>query len=133
MKNLILIFALLFSLQVNAVQGTGVVGSITTNPAANAVLVTTSGLTSGSASANYTVTIWWSCSILATYQYQVLNVSSSVVASVNLYCPAMTTSSIGVSNISFSIPNGFTLRVINVNSFTGTGQASIFYAKETEN
>lgn len=129
---------LLFSTSAWALlPGTGNVGSIITNPAANAVLVTTPAIMSGSVnaspSANITVTLWWSCSIAATFEYQVLNTTPAVVSSILLNCPAGTTNSVSIPSISFALPQSWTLRVINLNSFTGTGQASIFWAVDSVN
>ncbi len=134
MKLLILLITL-FSLNVFAFTGIGTVGTVATNPATNAVLVTktlpASGSTNASPSANYVVSINTYCSVAATFDYQILNASSAVVSTIVLPCQAGVRAVYsGPPTVSFAIPDGFTLRVINAASITGTAQAEIYYAIE---
>lgn len=126
---------LLIQITAFAFTGIGTVGTATTNPGASAVMVTktlpASGSTNASPSANYVVSINTYCSVAATYQYQVLNASQAVVTTIVLPCQAGVRGVYsGPDTVSFAIPDGFTLRVINTNAFTGTGQAEIYYAIE---
>jgi hypothetical protein len=132
----IFIAAFLFgwSLNAHALVGISTNPSIKTNPTANLVMAQTAALNSptGSASANWQVVIWWTCSVSATYQYQVMN-GASVVASIPFPCIANTFQEATVPGMSFGIPSGYTLEMINVNGFTGTGSVEIYTALEGYN
>jgi hypothetical protein len=117
--------------------GTGIVGTTTQNPTTNQVMVTVTLPASGSnaspPSANYLVNLKWYSSVAATYLYQVLNASNSVLATITLPAPANNRSAYDTNQISFKIPDGYTLQIICASSFTGFGQAEIYYAIETLN
>jgi hypothetical protein len=138
-KSLTVLFViLLIQITAFALPGTAVVGTNTTNPGALATLVTVtlpaSGSSASPASANYTVKLWYSCSVAASYELLIQNASGTTMSTVILPC------STGLLNqvdpgpmMTFPIQDGWKLNVTNINAFTGTGQASIFYAKETLN
>lgn len=138
-RYLLVTLALCFALATEALAtpGTGSIGAVQTNPAANAVIVTTPALTSGSVagtpSANWHVVVIYSCSVAATLDFQSVNGSGTAMSHIYLNCAAASTNMLQIPNISFSIPNGWTVQVMNVSSITGTEQASIFYALETVN
>jgi hypothetical protein len=139
MKTILsLIFILLIiSAKALAWPGTGVVGTNTTNPGALATLVTstipTSGSNLGTPTANYTLKFWWTCSVAATYELLLQNGSGVTQQTVILPCVANTLNQTDSGQITFAIQDGWKINITNVNSFTGTGQASVFYAKETLN
>lgn len=130
------LLAFLFSTNCFAYTGQASIGTLATNPAANAVLVQTSALnsisTNSSPSAEWQIQVTYSCTVAATFEFQVMN-GSTPTATIYLLCPAGSTQTLAVPNISFSIAQGYTLRVINANAFTGNAQATIFYAIEALN
>lgn len=112
-----------------AIPGTAAIGALTTNPAANAVLVTSAALSSGGASAaHYLINVTCTGSVAFTCAFQVMN-GASIVSTVYLNVPAGQTVSLAPVE-SFAIPNGDTLRAISATSITGQVQANIFYALE---
>jgi hypothetical protein len=113
-----------------ALAGSAALGSLQTNPSANAVLVTSSALSSGTTTgASYVLDVVCSGSVAFTCEFQVMN-GSTAVSSIYFQVPAGQTFNFNSAPISFQIPNGYTLRVITPTSVTGTVQASIFYAND---
>lgn len=137
MKSLIVLVlvALFLSSPSYALIGSANTGSPTTNPAATTVLATTGALVSGSPrnSGNYRVYIYLSSTAAATFDFQTLSgVGGSVVAHIYLMVPA--SSSVAFEPpISFTVPDGLVLQVVNTASITGTVQANIFWAVDTLN
>lgn len=137
------IFALLFSLNAWAdgpIPGTGVAGSLITNPGTAAVLVTTPALTSGGpgASANWVIVVQYYCSANALLDIQTMNTVPAVVAHTFVPCNVLSGGIGGggvfnVTDIAFAIPQSFKLQVVNVNSVTGNVQASVYYALQSVN
>lgn len=137
MKTLLALLCLFSSSSAFAITGLDSAGAIVVNPAANAVLTTTQALnsnsTNGTPSANWTVTLWWTCSVSTTYEYQVLNLSSVSVYNMLLPCTAGSWQQASVPGMSFSVPNGYKLQIIALSGFTGSAQASILYGMENQN
>jgi hypothetical protein len=144
MKKLIL-FAILFAIPAWAdgpIVGTGTAGTLTTNPAAAAILVTSPALTSNSVnaspSANWIIVVQYYCTVSALFDIQTVNTSSVVVAHTFVPCN-LPTGGVGgggifnVTNIAFSIPQSYKMQVANVNAMTGQAQASIYYALQNQN
>lgn len=139
MNKFLLVLVIFFS-SINAFSfiGQSVIGSITSNPGTSAVLASTGALPStgshaATPSANYMLGFVWACSVAETYEFQILNASSVVQSSVLLPCVPNTLNLWDSAQVSFPIADGYTVRVINLTSFTGTGQATILYAIETVN
>lgn len=120
-----------------AVSGVDSAGTIVVNPSTNAVLTITAALnsnsTNASPSANWVVNMWWTCSVNTTYEYQVLNASSTVVYNMLLPCTAGNWQQASAPGMSFSVPNAFKLQIIALSGFTGSAQASILYGMENQN
>lgn len=141
MKNLLRLYYILSLLLIGnncwAITGADSAGQIIVNPTSNAVLTTTAALNStsinASPSANWVVALWWTCSVSTTYEYQVLNTSSTSVYNMLLPCTAGTWQQATVPGMSFSVPNGYKLQIISLTGFTGSAQASIFYGMENQN
>lgn len=138
MKSFLTLLILTFCTHAFALPGTAVVGSNTTNPGALATLVTAtipaSGSTNPTPSANYQVKIWWTCSVTATYEMLIQNSGGTTMTTIILPCQANVFNQADPgAMMTFPIQDGWKLNITNINSFTGTGQASIFYAKETLN
>jgi hypothetical protein len=109
-------------------------GAVTTNPAAGAVLATTGSLTTSTPdhSANYKIEVFASSTADAVFDLQSV-FSGSVVSHTYLMCAANTSVQLK-SDISYSIPDGVTLQVVNVNSgLLGTVQVNIYWAIDTFN
>ena len=85
------LLGILFSLQANANSGTWSYGAVVTNPTSSTVFVTFTVPTSGSSatppSANYVVGGFFYCSVVETYEIQVLNASSVVQSTLTLSQP----------------------------------------------
>lgn len=130
MKSLLALL-LLISAPAWAIPGTASIGALTTNPAANAVLVTSGALNSGSpnSAAHWLLNLTCSGSAAFTCAFQVMN-GASVVSTFYLQVPAGQTVSFA-PEVSFSIPQGYTLRVITPTLVVGQVQASVIYAIDT--
>lgn len=126
----------LVSFNAKALVGTAVIGAATVNPGANAVLASSGAINNGGGTGQY-LKINFACAnqaLLAasTFAFQTLNGSSVVQSSVYMVVPISDTRSFN-PDISFNIPNGWSLRIIATAAITGTVQCSIFYAPELNN
>lgn len=131
MRTALSILLTLFCSYAFAIPGTANIGTLTTNPSANAVLVTSGALNSGSpnASAHWLLNVTCSGTAAFTCAFQVMN-GASVVTTFYLQVPAGQTVTFE-PKVSFSIPQGYTLRVTTPTSVTGQVQASVIYAIDT--
>jgi hypothetical protein len=131
-------FLILLCTNALAIPGIPISNGPITNPGTNAVMATmvlpASGSIASPPSANYFITGYWTCTVAALYEYQTLNASAVVQTAILLPCVANASNPQLTTNpISFSVQDGYTIRVINLNSYTGTGQVTLFYGIETLN
>lgn len=129
MRYLLLALALVACNPVFAEAGKAVIGTLTANPANNAVLaVSPSMANAGNTGAYVHFDIICSGTVAYTCAFQVLNASSVVQSTIYIPVPAGDLRSISPKP-SFFIPNGYTVRVINATAVVvGSVQASIIYS-----
>jgi len=134
MKNLIVILIFFLSLNAFAFTGQWVYGPSKSNPTTSTVMVTTtfpaSGSTASPPSANYVVGLLLYCSVNATYQLNVLNQSSVIVATVPFSCSSTQINQWQSGRNAFPIQDGYTLQILPAAGFTGFGSANLFYSIE---
>lgn len=127
------ILCILFSFNAYSMQGAASIGTIASNPAANAVLAPASTLTGGQTNgSNWTFNIIASATGLAsvTVIFQILNASNVVQNSIYFIIPPNTSFTWTSAPMSFKIPNGYSARIINSAAVVGNVQASFFYASD---
>lgn len=113
----------------NPFPGNWTAGNVVSNPGANATLVTTSSFQAGgtSTAGSWQFCFYFSSTATATMRIELLNEAQSVVKSFNRIVPA-NNSALDCVPVSFSIPNGYSMMVVNVTGLVlATAQVSIIY------
>jgi hypothetical protein len=133
MKYLISLLVLLFSLNAQALVGKANIGAVTVNPSNGSVLATSGSLLAGglNASGNYVVDVMVSSTAAATFDFQALS-SGTPVSHTYIMVPAGGSFNFTIP-LSFAVPDGIVLSVVNVGAITGTVQANLYWAVETTN